>query len=99
MPHIYSRDDNEIASAIEERIHAMRNYKAALRRRRASESAKYTEEIHDHRVHGGQVQQESHAMNQQDDEATRMISGLDAHRNNLLRDTGACLTENHEPAE
>ncbi|KAB8263206.1 hypothetical protein BDV32DRAFT_119048 [Aspergillus pseudonomiae] len=67
MSHIYSHDDNEIASSIEQRIHAMRSYQAALRSRRASEGARDAEEIHDDEP---QALEGSHAVHQQTTEPT-----------------------------
>ncbi|KOC18238.1 hypothetical protein AFLA70_655g000381 [Aspergillus flavus AF70] len=73
MSYHYSHEDNEIASSIEERIHAMRNYKAALRSRRASEGSRDAEEIHDDEP---QTLEESHAVDQQNNEPTRTVEGF-----------------------
>ncbi|KAE8333957.1 hypothetical protein BDV39DRAFT_198864 [Aspergillus sergii] len=73
MSYHYSHEDNEIASSIEERIHAMRNYKAALRSRRASEGSQDTDEIHDDEP---RTLEESHAVDQQNNGPTRTGEGF-----------------------
>ncbi|KAE8409743.1 hypothetical protein BDV37DRAFT_235007 [Aspergillus pseudonomiae] len=84
MSHIYSHDDNEIASSIEQRIHAMRSYQAALRSRRASEGARDAEEIHDDEP---QALEGSHAVHQQTTEPTFKVVHFDSRPYDMIRDT------------
>ncbi|KAB8222840.1 hypothetical protein BDV33DRAFT_50289 [Aspergillus novoparasiticus] len=88
MSYHYSHEDNEIASSIEERIHAMRNYKAALRSRRASEGSRDADEIHDDEPQT----LESHAVDQQNNEPTGTVEGFrvvhfDSGPPDTIRDT------------
>ncbi|OGM51142.1 hypothetical protein ABOM_000137 [Aspergillus bombycis] len=73
MSYIYSHEDNEIASSIEQRIHAMRSYQAALRSRRASQGARDAEETHDDEP---QTLEESHTGHQQTKEPIPAVEGF-----------------------
>ncbi|KAE8139159.1 hypothetical protein BDV38DRAFT_281326 [Aspergillus pseudotamarii] len=100
MSYIYSHEDNEIASSIEERIHAMRSYQAALRSRRASTGTRDAEEIH----HDEPQTFESHAVDQQAKEPTQTVEGFKVvHFDSLppeaIRNTTEDSNEVHHPEE
>ncbi|KAB8069780.1 hypothetical protein BDV29DRAFT_182215, partial [Aspergillus leporis] len=70
MPHVYSHDDNRIASSIEKRIHAIRSYRDALRSRRSSQQS---QEILDNGLRESLVQEDLH-----DQQPTHIVAGFKA---------------------
>ncbi|KAF7585971.1 hypothetical protein BBP40_009762 [Aspergillus hancockii] len=65
MPYVYSHEDNRIASSIEQRIHSIRSYRAALKNRRASAQS---QEVLDNGLR--------ESPEQEDQEPTHIAAGL-----------------------
>ncbi|RMJ25295.1 conidiation protein Con-6 [Aspergillus sp. HF37] len=79
----YSRENNEVSASGEDKVNAMRGYKATLHNPRVSDEAKqHAQDVLDNEIHGNQPQQELYDVRGQNKEPQRVAGGLKAAQKN-----------------
>ncbi|GIJ98295.1 hypothetical protein Aspvir_000411 [Aspergillus viridinutans] len=79
----YSRENNEVSASGEDRVNAMRGYKATLKNPRTSDEAKqHAKDVLDNELHGDQPRHDLYAIRQQNKEPNRVAGGLKAAQRN-----------------
>ncbi|KAF7169734.1 hypothetical protein CNMCM5623_002386 [Aspergillus felis] len=79
----YSRENNEVSASGEDRVNAMRGYKATLKNPRTSDEAKqHAKDVLDNELHGDQPRYDLYAIRQQNKEPNRVAGGLKAAQSN-----------------
>ncbi|KAI9926354.1 hypothetical protein ASPWEDRAFT_32233 [Aspergillus wentii DTO 134E9] len=74
-----SREDNEVNVSGEEKVNAMRGYKAALKNPKVSpEGKQHARDVLDNEIHWDQPRQELYGIRQQNKEPNRVAGGLKA---------------------
>ncbi|RHZ58940.1 Con-6 family protein [Aspergillus thermomutatus] len=79
----YSRENNEVSASGEDRVNAMRGYKATLKNPRVSDEAKrHAKDVLDNELQWDQPRHDLYAMRQQNKEPNRVAGGLKAAQSN-----------------
>ncbi|EAW14291.1 Con-6 family protein [Aspergillus clavatus NRRL 1] len=79
----YSRENNEVSASGEDRVNAMRGYKATISNPRVSNEAKqHAQDVLDNELHWNQPRQDLYAVRQQNKEPNRVAGGLKAAQRN-----------------
>ncbi|KAF4215110.1 hypothetical protein CNMCM8980_010647 [Aspergillus fumigatiaffinis] len=86
----YSRENNEVSASGEDRVNAMRGYKATLKNPRVSDEAKqHAKDVLDNELHGDQPRHDLYAIRGQNKEPNRVAGGLKAaQRNPRVKERG-----------